>query len=149
MHYFFLTNDIHSQLYKKYDQILKCYSIFLQVVNALNDISEGNTCDIVTGDYSPTRSDSFYSESDLDETEDEMQGSFEGEGELQSQLSESTACSSINQMTVRQPPSPPIQSIASSGSNSFKFSDESNSDYEAQNERDTVISKSQVVLLNS
>lgn len=115
----------------------------------MTDISEGNTCDIVTGDYSPTRSDSFYSESDLDETEDEMQGSFEGEGELQSQLSESTACNSTNQMTVRQPPSPPIQSISSSGSNSFKFSDESNSDYEAQNERDTVISKSQVVLLNS
>ncbi|KAJ1428341.1 Tyrosine-protein kinase, active site [Sesbania bispinosa] len=47
------------------------------VVNALTDIVEGNTCDIGMRDYSPARSDSSYSGSDFDESEDEMLGRFE------------------------------------------------------------------------
>ncbi|MCH89904.1 cysteine-rich receptor-like protein, partial [Trifolium medium] len=50
-----------------------------EVVNALTDISEGNTCDIGTGDYTPALSDSSYtSEPEFDENEDEN-GTFEDE----------------------------------------------------------------------
>lgn len=114
--------------------MLPFFFISLQVVNALTDISEGNTCHIGSGDYSPTRSHSCYSDSDFDESEDEMQGPLECEGEIQSLSSECIASNSISQMIVRQPPSPPIQSISSSGSSSFEFYDESTSDCGAQNE---------------
>jgi hypothetical protein len=116
----------------------------------LTDISEGNTCDIGTGDYSPARSDSSYSESEFDENEDEN-GPFE-QSELLSTISESTESneyiSQMRHMTVRQPPSPPIKSICSSGSNSFQFSDES-SDFEGHNERNTEMPTYKMGLLNS
>ncbi|CAI8595906.1 unnamed protein product [Vicia faba] len=112
------------------------------IVNALSDISEGKTCDIGTGDYSPARSDSSYSESEFDENEDVIHGGFEEESELLSTISESIEgtdnISQMRHMSVRQPPSPPIiKSMCSSGSNSFQFSDESNSDYEAHCEMPT------------
>ncbi|WJX36576.1 non-specific serine/threonine protein kinase [Trifolium repens] len=124
----------------------------VEVVNALTDISEGNTCDIGTGDYTPAMSDSSYSESEFDENEDEN-GRFEDEGELLSTISESTEGSDytiqMRHMSVRQPPSPPIKNFYSSGSSSFQFSDESNSDYEAHNEKSTEIPISKVGLINS
>lgn len=91
--------------------MLPFFFISLQVVNALTDISEGNTCHIGSGDYSPARSHSCYSDSDFDESEDEVQGPLECEGEIQSLSSDSEciASNSISQMIVRQPPSPPIQ----------------------------------------
>ncbi|XP_045823116.1 probable serine/threonine-protein kinase PBL5 isoform X2 [Trifolium pratense] len=124
-----------------------------EVVNALTDISEGNTCDIGTGDYTPAMSDSSYtSEPEFDENEDENEP-FEDEGNLLSTISESTEGSDytiqMRHMSVRQPPSPPIKNFYSSGSSSFQFSDESNSDYEAHNEKSTEISKSKVGLINS
>ncbi|KAL2337299.1 hypothetical protein Fmac_011745 [Flemingia macrophylla] len=122
-----------------------------QVVDALTDIAEGRTCDLIIRDYSPARSDSIYSASDSNESEDEMQGSFKCEDELLSQNSECILSNSVDQITqmfVRQPPSPPIQSISSSNSSSFKFHDESISDGEEPNEGDLEISKSNVVLLN-
>lgn len=134
---------------------MKYYLFFLsrQIVNALSDISEGNTCDIGTGDYSPARSDSSYSESEFDENEDVMHGNFEEESELLSTISESIEGNdSINQMrhmTVRQPPSPPIKSMCSSGSNSFQFSDESYSDYEAHCERNAEMVTCRIGLLNN
>lgn len=125
----------------------------LQVVGALTDIMEGRTCDFILRDYSPARSDSFYSASDSDESEDEMQGSFKFEDEIQGHSSESTESNSTShmmQMIVRQPPSPPIQSIYSTSSCSFKFHDESTtSDCEAQNEGEIEISKSNGGVLNS
>lgn len=111
----------------------------------MSDISEGNTCDIGTGDYSPSRSDSSYSESEFDENEEE-------ERELLSTISESIEgndnISQMRHMRLRQPPSPPIKSMCSSGSNSFQFSDESNSDHEAHNERDTEMPTYRIGLLN-
>ncbi|CAK8564904.1 unnamed protein product [Lathyrus sativus] len=153
------THDYH-QLFWMIRLAEKCLSkdpkkrlSMVAVVNALTDISEGNTCDIGTGDYSPTRSDSSYSESEMDENEDIMQGNFEVESELLSTISESIegndSISQMRHMTVRQPPSPPIKSMCSSGSNSFQFSDESNSDYEAHNERDTEMPTYRIGLLNN
>jgi hypothetical protein len=55
----------------------------------------------------------------------------------------------MRHMSVRQPPSPPIKNFYSSGSSSFQFSDESNSDYEAHNEKSTEIPISKVGLINS
>nr|WIL59835.1 nodulation protein [Melilotus officinalis] len=152
------THDYH-QLFWMIRLAEKCLSrdpkkrlSMVAVVNALTDISEGNTCDIGTGDYSPARSDSSYSESEFDENEYEN-GAFEEEGELLSTISESTESneyiSQMRHMTVRQPPSPPIKSICSSGSSSFQFSDESNSDYEAHNESNTEIPTYKMGLLNS
>lgn len=126
--------------------------ISLQVVNALTDIEKGNTCDIRVRDYSPARSYSSYSESEIDESEDEMQVLFECEAELQSNSSESTTSNSIIQMghmLVRQPPSPPFQSISSSSSSSMKIYAEPTGDCEALDEENTEISECQVELLNS
>ncbi|XP_058782787.1 inactive protein kinase SELMODRAFT_444075-like [Vicia villosa] len=123
------------------------------IVNALSDISEGNTCDIGTGDYSPARSDSSYSESEFDENEDIIHGNFEEDSELLSTISESIegndTISQMRHMSVRQPPSPPIKSMCSSGSNSFQFSDESYSDYEAHCERDAEMVTYRIGLLNN
>nr|XP_027187003.1 probable serine/threonine-protein kinase PBL6 [Cicer arietinum] len=153
------THDYH-QLFWMVRLAEKCLSrdpkkrlSMVAVVNALTDISEGNTCDLVTGDYSPARSDSSYSESEFDENEDEIQGPFEEEGELQILNSESTEINNIitqmRHMIVRQPPSPPFKSIYSSGSSSFQFSDESNSDCEAHHETNKEIPKLKVASLNS
>ncbi|XP_027342639.1 probable serine/threonine-protein kinase PIX7 isoform X2 [Abrus precatorius] len=122
-----------------------------QVVDALTDIEQGRTCDTIIRDYSPARSDSFYGASDCDEYEDEMQGSFEIEGELQTHSSESTASNCLSQMMqmiVRQPPSPPVKSISSSCSSLFKFIEESTCHVEAQNEENSEITKSNEVLHN-
>ncbi|KAI5411040.1 probable serine/threonine-protein kinase PBL26 [Lathyrus oleraceus] len=145
------THDYH-QLFWMIRLAEKCLSkdpkkrlSMVAVVNALTDISEGNTCDIGTGDYSPSRSDSSYSESEFDENEEE-------ESELLSTISESIEgndnISQMRHMRLRQPPSPPIKSMCSSGSNSFQFSDESNSDHEAHNERDTEMPTYKIGLLN-
>ena len=94
---------------------------------------EGRTCDIILRDYSPARSDSIYTASDSDESEDEMKESFKFEDELiaHSHSSESIDSNSISlmmHMNLRQPPSPPIQSIPLSSS---CFHDESTSNGEA------------------
>lgn len=116
----------------------------------MTDILEGNTCDIGTGDYSPARSDSSYSESEFDENDENEPFQH---GELLSTISESTESneyiSQMRHMTVRQPPSPPIKSICSSGSNSFQFSDESSGDYEAHNESNREMPTYKMGLLNS
>jgi len=107
----------------------------LQVVDALTDIVEGRTCDIILRDYSPVRSDSIDTASDSDESGDEMKEFFKfEEDELPTQSSESTDSNSISlmmHMNLRQPPSPPIQSISQSSSCSYKSQDESTSDGEA------------------
>ncbi|GAU16430.1 hypothetical protein TSUD_117790 [Trifolium subterraneum] len=140
------THDYH-QLFWMIRLAEKCLSrdpkkrlTMVEVVNALTDISDGNTCVIGTGDYTPAMSDSSYtSEPEFDENEDEN-GPYEDEfGELLSTISETTEGSDytiqMRHMNVRQPPSPPIKNFYSSGSSSFQFSDESNSDYEAHNEK--------------
>ncbi|KAG4954680.1 hypothetical protein JHK87_040274 [Glycine soja] len=84
----------------------------LQVVDALTDIVEGRTCDIILRDYSPARLDSTYTTSGSDESEDEMQEPLRFEGELLSHSSKSIESNNISQMMhmiVRQPPFPPIQ----------------------------------------
>ena len=124
----------------------------LQVVDALTDIVEGRTCDIILRDYSPARLDSTYSTSGSDESEDEMQEPLRFEGELLSHSSESIESNNISQMMhmiVRQPPFPPIQSISSSSSSSYKLHYESTSDGEAHNEGEIEISNSNWGLLNS
>ena len=91
--------------YVTYYQLLSIIS--LQVVDALTDIVEGRTCDIILRDYSPARSDSTYSASDSDESEDEMQEPLRFESELLSHSSESIESNNISQMMhmiVRQPP---------------------------------------------
>ncbi|KAK7322533.1 hypothetical protein VNO77_25918 [Canavalia gladiata] len=121
----------------------------IQIVEALTDIEQGRTCDIIFRDYSPARSGSFCGESD---SEDEMQGSFEYEGELQNHSSESAASNSLSQimqMIVRQPPSPPISTISSCNSCSFKFYEESTCEGEARNEGNSEISKPVEGLQNS
>ncbi|RDX60736.1 Proline-rich receptor-like protein kinase PERK12, partial [Mucuna pruriens] len=145
------SHDVH-QLFWMVRIAEKCLSrepqrrlTMIQIVEALTDIVEGRTCDIILRDYSPARSDSMYSASDSDESEDEMQGSFKLEDQLQNHPSESTESNStshIMQLIVRQPPSPPIQSISSSSSYSFEVHGESTSDGEAQNEGEIEISKS-------
>ena len=108
----------------------------IQVVNALNDIVEGNTCGIIMREYSPARSDSFYSESNSDDAEDDLQG-YESQGESESHGTESTTSSSTSQMMqifVRQPPSPPIPCISSSTSSLYPFYHQSTTPCEAQNE---------------
>ena len=108
--------------------------MLLQVVDALTDIVEGRTCDSILTDYSPARSDSNYSASDSDESEDEMKESTKFEDESPTQSSESIDSNSISQMmhmNLRQPPSPPIQSISLSSSGSYNSHDESTSDGEA------------------
>ncbi|XP_057450439.1 probable serine/threonine-protein kinase PBL23 isoform X2 [Lotus japonicus] len=154
----FNTNDFH-QLFWMVRIAEKCLSKdpkkrlnMAAVVNALTDIEKGNTCDIRVRDYSPARSYSSYSESEIDESEDEMQVLFECEAELQSNSSESTTSNSIIQMEhmlVRQPPSPPFQSISSSSSSSMKIYAEPTGDCEALDEENTEISECQVELLNS
>ncbi|KAH1094941.1 hypothetical protein GYH30_040296 [Glycine max] len=70
----------------------------LQVVDALTDIVEGRTCDIILRDYSPARLDSTYTTSGSDESEDEMQEPLRFEGELLSHSSESIESNNISQM---------------------------------------------------
>ncbi|CAJ1958705.1 unnamed protein product [Sphenostylis stenocarpa] len=147
------SHDVH-QLFWMVRIAEKCLSRepqrrlnMIQVVDVLTDILEGRRCDIILRDYSPTRSDSNYSTSDSDESEDEMQESFKLEDDLLSHSSESTESNIISQMmhmNVRQPPSPPIQSISSCSSCSYKFHDESTRDGEA-----IEISKSNGGLLNA
>ncbi|KAL1338692.1 hypothetical protein AAHE18_10G229800 [Arachis hypogaea] len=114
--------DIH-QLFWMVRLAEKCLSrdpqrrlSMLAVVNALNGIVEGSTC-IKIKEYSPARSDSFYSDSESDNDEDELHGYESEEGELQSQQTEESTASDNNnnttnnqmlQLIVRQPPSPPI-----------------------------------------
>ncbi|KAK7259670.1 hypothetical protein RIF29_25283 [Crotalaria pallida] len=80
------------------------------VVDALSIIVEGSTCNISTRGYSPSMSDSFYSELDSDESEDDLERSLESE--LDTESTTSCSISQMNQMFIRQPPSPPIQSIS-------------------------------------
>ncbi|KAK7334551.1 hypothetical protein VNO80_26310 [Phaseolus coccineus] len=136
------SHDVH-QLFWMVRIAEKCLSRepqrrlnMIQVVDALTDIVEGRTCDIILRDYSPARSDSIYTASGSDESEDEMKESFNFEDELiaRSHSSESIDSNSISlmmHMNLRQPPSPPIQSIPLSNSCSYKFRDESTSDGEA------------------
>ncbi|XP_006579136.1 probable serine/threonine-protein kinase PBL26 [Glycine max] len=152
------SHDVH-QLFWMVRIAEKCLSRepqrrlnMIQVVDALTDIVEGRTCDIILRDYSPARSDSTYSASDSDESEDEMQEPLRFESELLSHSSESIESNNISQMMhmiVRQPPSPPIQSISSSSSSSYKLHYESTSDGEAHNEGEIEISNSNWGLLNS
>ncbi|ESW20770.1 hypothetical protein PHAVU_005G013200 [Phaseolus vulgaris] len=133
------SHDVH-QLFWMVRIAEKCLSRepqrrlnMIQVVDALTDIVEGRTCDIILRDYSPARSDSIYTASDSDESEDEMKESFKFEDELiaHSHSSESIDSNSISlmmHMNLRQPPSPPIQSIPLSSS---CFHDESTSNGEA------------------
>ncbi|WVZ00484.1 hypothetical protein V8G54_026553, partial [Vigna mungo] len=106
----------------------------IQVVDALTDIVEGRTCDSILRDYSPARSDSIYSASDSDESEDEMKESFNCEDESPTHCSEfidSNSTSQMMHMNLRQPPSPPIQSVSLSSSSSNNSHDASISDGEA------------------
>ncbi|RZB69383.1 Armadillo BTB protein ABAP1 [Glycine soja] len=112
------SHDVH-QLFWIVQIAEKCLSRepqrrpnMIQVVDALTDIVEGRTCDIILRDYSPARLDSTYSTSGSDESEDEMQEPLRFEGELLSHSSESIESNNISQMMhmiVRQPPFPPIQ----------------------------------------
>lgn len=86
-----------------------CIYMWLQVVNALTHILEGNTCSVVLRDCSPAQSDSSYDMSDL----------------LISDTSQEIVCEDTSNyagyasMCFRPPPSPPLGSTSSSTSSVF------------------------------
>lgn len=113
-----------------------------QVVNALNRIVEGSTCGIIIQGCSPARLESSYT-SESAETEGSLHcASLETVKEGSSSVG-STSISSMSQMILRLPPTPPMGNTSSSGSSTFKLYDEFTFDTRAINQRDKGISQNE------